>query len=78
MPMSISRDIEHTGSGMQAIEVLLHALSHEVESQAYLQMAVRVVDDPDLRAFLIDILGQEQVHEIRLRSKLRDLYSLDV
>ena len=76
--MSISRDTERTGSGVQAIEVLLHALSHEVESQAYLQMAIRVVEDPELRAFLIDILGQEQVHEIRLRSKLREKYSLDV
>lgn len=76
--MSISRDTEGTGSSVQAMEVLLHALSHEVESQAYLQMAVRVVEDPELRAFLIDILGQEQVHEIRLRAKLREMYSLDV
>ncbi len=76
--MSISRDTERTGSSVQAIEVLLHALSHEVESQAYLQMAVRVVDDPELRALLIDILGQEQVHELRLRAKLREKYSLDV
>ena len=63
---------------VQTLEVLLHALSHQVESQAYLQVAVRLVEDPDVRAILIDLLGQEQLHETRLRSKLRDKYSLEV
>lgn len=71
---------EHCSGGVdvQTLKVLLHTLSHEVESQAYLQIAVRVVEDPDVKAFLIDMLGQEQLHEIRLRSKIREKYSLEV
>ncbi len=68
----------HGKVDVQILEVLLRALSHEVESQAYLQVAVRVVEDPEVKAFLIDILGQEQLHETRLRSKLRERYSLEV
>lgn len=63
---------------IETLEMLLHALAHEIESQAYLQMAVRVADEPDLKAFLIELLGQEQVHETQLRSKLREKYCLDV
>jgi hypothetical protein len=63
---------------IEGLKVLLHALSHEVESQAYLQMAIRAAEDPELKALLIEILGQEQIHETRLRSKLREKYALDV
>lgn len=66
------------GASIEALEMLLHALAHEIESQAYLQMAVRVVDDPSLKASLIEILGQEQLHETRLRSKLREKFSLEL
>lgn len=76
--MSAVKENGYTGINMQALEVLLHALAHQVESQAYLQVAVRVVDDPELKAILIDMLGQEQLHETRLRSKLREKYSLEV
>ncbi|MGE5619990.1 MAG: hypothetical protein ACM3US_12110 [Sphingomonadaceae bacterium] len=69
---------EHNGVRIETLEMLLHALAHEIESQAYLQMAVRVADDADLKAFLIDILGQEQLHETRLRAKLREKYCLDI
>ncbi len=69
---------EQSALNVETLEVLLHALSHQVESQAYLQMAVRTVEDPDMRALLIDILGQEQIHETRLRVRLRERYSLDV
>lgn len=68
----------HGKVDVQILEVLLRALSHEVESQAYLQVAVRVVEDPEVKAFLIDILGQEQLHETKLRSKLRERYSLEL
>ena len=76
--MYIERESNHNGVNIETLEMLLHTLSHEIESQAYLQMAVRVADDPDLKAFLIDILGQEQLHETMLRSKLREKFSLDV
>ena len=76
--MSSKREEEHNGVKVETLEMLLHALAHEIESQAYLQMAVRVADDPDLKTFLIDILGQEQLHEIQLRNKLREKYSLDL
>lgn len=68
----------HNGINMETLEMLLHALAHEIESQAYLQMAVRVADDPDLKAFLINILAQEQLHETMLRGKLRERYQLDI
>ncbi len=76
--MSSKREENHNGVHIETLEMLLHALAHEIESQAYLQMAVRVADDPDLKAFLIDILGQEQLHETQLRNKLREKYCLDV
>ena len=76
--MSIEKASGHNGVNIETLEMLLHTLSHEIESQAYLQMAVRVADDPDLKAFLIDILGQEQIHETMLRTKLREKFSLDV
>lgn len=76
--MSSSKEPEHNGAGVGTLEMLLRALSHELESQAYLVMAVRVADDPELKALLIDILGQEQLHETRLRAKLREKYALDV
>ncbi len=76
--MSSQREDGHNGVSVETLEMLLHALAHEIESQAYLQMAVRVVEDPDLQAFLINILGQEQLHETQLRAKLRDKYSLDI
>ena len=76
--MSATRENYSGGVDVQTLEVLLHTLSHEVESQAYLQIAVRVVEDPDVKAFLVDMLGQEQLHETRLRSKLREKFSLDV
>lgn len=60
------------------LEVLLHALAHEMESQAYLQMAVRVTEDADIKAFLIGILSEEQLHETLLRNKLREKYRLEV
>lgn len=76
--MSSKREKGHNGVSVETLEMLLHALAHEIESQAYLQMAVRVADDPELKAFLIDILGQEQLHEKQLRTKLREKYSLDM
>jgi hypothetical protein len=41
-------------------------------------MAVRVAEDAEMKAFLIGILGQEQLHETLLRNKLREKYNLDV
>jgi rubrerythrin len=76
--MPSESESDRNGINIETLEMLLHALSHEIESQAYLQMAVRVADDPTLKAFLIDILSQEQLHETKLRSKLREKYSLDV
>ncbi len=76
--MSSKRGQAHNGVNVETLEMLLHALAHEIESQAYLQMAVRVADDPQLKAFLIDLLGQEQLHETQLRARLREKYSLDV
>ncbi len=76
--MFVEKQSDNNGVNVETLEMLLHTLSHEIESQAYLQMAVRVADDPELKAFLIDILGQEQLHETMLRSKLREKYSLDV
>ena len=76
--MSTETVLGSSGVHIETLEILLHALSHEIESQAYLQMAVRLADDPDLKAFLIDILAQEQLHETRLRSKLHEKYALDV
>ncbi len=76
--MFVEKESVGNGLNMETLEMLLHTLSHEIESQAYLQMAVRVADDPELKAFLIDILGQEQIHETMLRSKLREKFSLDI
>lgn len=76
--MSSKSKEEQNGVKVETLEMLLHTLAHEIESQAYLQMAVRVADDPDLKAFLIDILGQEQLHETQLRAKLREKYCLDI
>lgn len=76
--MSSMREEGRNGVDIETLEMLLHALAHEIESQAYLQMAVRVVDDPSLKAFLIELLGQEQLHETQLRAKLRERYSLDI
>ncbi len=76
--MASPTEVERNGMNLETLEMLLHTLSHEIESQAYLQMAVRVADDPDLKAFLIELLGQEQLHETRLRSKLREKYALDL
>ena len=76
--MSSKPNNGHDGVSVEALEMLLHALAHEVESQAYLQMAVRAADDPELKALLISILGQEQLHETQLRSKLREMFFLDV
>ena len=68
----------HSGMNVAGLKILLHALAHEVESQAYLQLAVRGCEDADLKAFLLTILGEEQLHETLLRSKLREKYQLDV
>lgn len=76
--MSRPNDGNHNGVDVATLEMLLHALSHQVESQAYLQLAVRAAEDPDVKAFLIDILGQEQLHETRIRRKLKEKYSLDI
>lgn len=76
--MSSIREEERDGVSIETLEMLLHALAHEIESQAYLQMAVRVADDPSLKAFLIDLLGQEQLHETQLRAKLREKFSLEI
>ena len=76
--MPSKREDEHNEVQAEELEMLLHTLAHEIESQAYLQMAVRVVNDPDLKAFLVDILGQEQLHEVQLRARLREKYSLDI
>ncbi len=76
--MSVRVDAGHNGVTVETLEMLLHVLAHEIESQAYLQMAVRVADDPDLKAFLIDMLGQEQLHEKQIRGKLREKYRLDI
>ncbi len=76
--MSSKREEGQNGVNIETLEMLLHALAHEIESQAYLQIAVRVAEDPDIKAFLINILGQEQLHETMLRSKLREKYHLDV
>lgn len=76
--MSSMKEDGRNGVNIETLEMLLHALAHEIESQAYLQMAVRVVDDPNLKAFLIELLGQEQLHETQLRAKLRERYSLDI
>ncbi len=69
---------KRNGTSVEALEMLLHALAHQIESQAYLQMAVRIVDDPGLKASLIEILGQEQLHETKLRAKLREKFSLEL
>lgn len=76
--MVLKEEEERSGVNFETLEMLLHALAHEIESQAYLQMAVRVADDPDLKALLIDILGQEQLHETQLRARLREKFSLDI
>ncbi|GEM_PF-5066601 len=76
--MSSTREEGRNGTGIEALEMLLRALAHEIESQAYLQMAVRLVDDPSLKEFLVQLLGQEQLHETQLRARLRDRYSLDI
>lgn len=84
--LSITRELlvstetatDSSGVHIETLEILLHALSHEIESQDYLQMAVRLADDTDLKAVLIDILAQEQLHETRLRSKLHEKCALDV
>lgn len=69
---------QHTGVDVETLEMLLHTLAHEIESQAYLQMAVRVTGNPELKALLIEILGQEQLHETQLRTQLREKFSLDI
>ncbi len=76
--MSSKREDGHNGVNVETLEMLLHALAHEIESQAYLQVAVRVADDPDIKTFLITLLGQEQLHETQLRNKLREKYCLDI
>ncbi|HEX2922481.1 MAG TPA: hypothetical protein VHS28_00455 [Chloroflexota bacterium] len=76
--MSVKVAVEPNGVTIETLEMLLHVLAHEIESQAYLQMAVRVADDPALKAFLIDMLGEEQLHEKQIRAKLRDKYRLDI
>lgn len=76
--MSSKQEEGQNGFSVETLEMLLHALAHEIESQAYLQMAVRIVDDPDLKASLVSILGQEQLHETMLRTKIREKYQLDI
>ena len=76
--MAAKRESNHNGVNVETLEMLLHALAHEIESQAYLQMAVRVVAEPDLKAFLINMLGQEQLHETQLRGVLKEKFLLDV
>jgi rubrerythrin len=76
--MILNTDNRNSNAHIATLEILLHALAHERESQAYLQMAVRVAEDAEMKAFLIGILGQEQLHETLLRNKLREKYNLDV
>jgi rubrerythrin len=76
--MTLNMDARKSGASIGTLELLLRALAHEVESQAYLQMAVRVAEDADMKAFLIGILGQEQLHETLLRNKLREKFNLEV
>jgi len=76
--MSSTKEDESNGVNIETLEILLHALAHEIESQAYLQVAVRVAKDHKLKAFLIDLLGQEQLHETQLRETLRERYSLEI
>jgi rubrerythrin len=76
--MTLNVDARKNGASITTLELLLHVLAHEVESQAYLQMAIRAAEDADMKAFLIGILGQEQMHETLLRSKLREKFNLEV
>jgi rubrerythrin len=76
--MTLNVDARKNGASITTLELLLHVLAHEVESQAYLQMAIRAAEDADMKAFLIAILGQEQMHETLLRSKLREKFNLEV
>jgi rubrerythrin len=76
--MTLNVDARKNGASITTLELLLRALAHEVESQAYLQLAVRLTEDPDMKAFLIGILGQEQLHETLLRNKLREKFNLEV
>jgi hypothetical protein len=76
--MTLNMDVRNNGASITTLELLLRALAHKVESQAYLQMTIRVAEDADMKAFLIGILGQEKLHETLLRTKLREKFNLEV
>lgn len=76
--MTLNSETTNSGASISTLELLLRTLAHEMESQAYLQMAVRVAEDADMKAFLIGILAQEKLHETLLRNRLREKFNLEV